>query len=73
MEHCLKDRETYDSFGVPCHAEAMRLLAEAGFIDITSETGDRIQATMVPQAKSFLDCMDEDRPSRHRDAEQVEP
>jgi hypothetical protein len=35
----------------------MRLLAEAGFIRIDDDTGDRIRATMLPEADAFLAWM----------------
>jgi hypothetical protein len=57
LDHCARPDGTLDSYLRPANAEAMRLLAEAGFISVDSEADDRIRATPLPVAKDFLAWM----------------
>jgi hypothetical protein len=57
LDHCARPDGTLDSYMRPANAEAMRLLAEAGFISVDSEIDDRIRATPLQQAKDFLAWM----------------
>jgi hypothetical protein len=57
LDHCTRPEGTLDSFGRLANAEAMRLLAEHGFIRIHEQAGDRLRATVTPEAKSFLAWM----------------
>jgi hypothetical protein len=57
LDHCARPEGTLDSYTRRANAEAMRLLAEAGFIRIDDDTGDRIRATMLPEADAFLAWM----------------
>jgi hypothetical protein len=54
LAHCAHPEGYLDSFGSAANAEAMRLLAEAGFIRIDAEAGQRIRATALPQSAAFL-------------------
>lgn len=54
LEHCANERGTYDSWLRQPNADAMRLLAEAGFLRIDSDMGDRVLATALPKADAFL-------------------
>jgi hypothetical protein len=49
LEHCARPEATLDSFGWRSNAEAMRILAQDGFIRIDAEDGDRIRAAVVPE------------------------
>ena len=57
LDHCARPEGTLDSFGWRSNAEAMRLVAEAGFIQIDAEDGDRIRATVLPEAEAFFAWM----------------
>jgi hypothetical protein len=58
LEHCARPEGALDSFGRAANAEAMRLLAEDGFIRIDDDAGDdRIRATMLPETEAFLAWM----------------
>jgi hypothetical protein len=54
LDHCARPEGTLDSFGRLANAEAMRVLAEDGFIRIDEDSGNRLRATVMPQAESFL-------------------
>ena len=54
LEHCTNDKGVLDSWALPANGEAMRLLAEAGFIDIDTDIGGRLRATVLPAAGAFL-------------------
>ena len=58
LDHCARPDGTLDSYMRPANAEAMRLLADAGFIRVDSEADDRIRATPLPDAKDFLAWVD---------------
>jgi hypothetical protein len=58
LEHCARPEGTLDSYTRWANAEAMRLLAEAEFIRIDADTGDRILATALPKAAAFLAWME---------------
>jgi hypothetical protein len=45
LDHCVRPDGTLDSYARRANAEAMRLLADADFIRIDDDTGDRIRAT----------------------------
>ena len=54
MAHCETSENKLDSFvGWPANENAMRLLAEAGFIEITSEHEGRIKAKPLPAASAL--------------------
>lgn len=42
------------SFGIEANADAMRALAEAGFIEIVEQTGERIRAVVLPAAEELV-------------------
>ena len=49
VAHCATPENTLDSFaGWPANENAMRFLAEAGFIEITREGEGRIEAKLSP-------------------------
>ena len=50
---------TLDSWAIRANAEAMRLVAEAGFIRIDAEAGRRVHATELPEAEAFLARMEQ--------------
>jgi hypothetical protein len=54
VAHCATAENTLDSFiGWPANENAMRLLAEAGFIEITREREGRIEAKLLPAASAL--------------------
>jgi len=55
LAHCATSENKLDSFlGWPANENAMRLLAEAGLIEITRERGDgRIEAKPLPAASAL--------------------
>ncbi|MGP0060452.1 MAG: hypothetical protein ACLPID_14300 [Beijerinckiaceae bacterium] len=56
LEHCSVPGGKIDSFiGYPAHVTAMRLLAEAGFIEIESEdeSAERVVAHVLPAAQEL--------------------
>jgi hypothetical protein len=53
IAHCERSENRLDSFGWPANENAMRLLAEAGFIEITSEREGRIEAKPLPAARAL--------------------
>ena len=54
VAHCATSENKLDSFvGWPANENAMRLLAEAGFIEITSEREGRIEAKLLPAASAL--------------------
>jgi hypothetical protein len=59
LEHCARpEAATLDSFGWRSNAEAMRILADSGFIRIDAEDGDCIRATVMPaEVDPFLAWM----------------
>lgn len=59
LEHCARPNGgQLDSFGWPVNAEAMRMLADAGFLSIEHEAGDEVRATVVlPEVEAFLAWM----------------
>jgi hypothetical protein len=59
LEHCVTDKGTLDSWGLRANTEPMRLVAEAGFIRIDQDTGERVRATVLPEADAFLARMNE--------------
>ena len=53
IAHCETSENKLDSFtGWPANANAMRLLAEAGLIEITSDSEGRIKAKPLPAASA---------------------
>lgn len=51
IAHCQTSENKLDSFvGWPAHKNAMRLLAEAGLIEIKSDLAERILAELLPAA-----------------------
>ena len=55
LEHCsTTDAGELDSFGIEANADAMRDLAQAGFIEIVEQTGERIRATVLPEAEALV-------------------
>jgi len=53
IAHCQTSENKLDSFtGWPANANAMRLLAEAGLIEITSDSEGRIKAKPLPAASA---------------------
>jgi hypothetical protein len=59
LEHCSTNKGTLDSWGLRADTESMRLLAEAGFIRIDEDTGERVRATVLPEAGAFVARMTE--------------
>jgi uncharacterized protein (DUF433 family) len=57
LAYCARPEGALDSFGWSANAEALRLLAEGGFIRIDDEAGDRIRATVLLEAEAFLAWM----------------
>ncbi len=57
LDHCARPDGTLDSYARRANAEAMRLLADADFIRIENDAGDRIRATVLPEAEAFLAWM----------------
>jgi hypothetical protein len=57
LDHCARPEGTLDSFGRVANAEAMRLLAEDGLIRFDEQAGDRLRATVMPEAETFLAWM----------------
>lgn len=57
LECCADPEGALDSSGRPASAEAMRWLAEDGFIQIDGESGDQVRATVLPEAETFLAWM----------------
>jgi hypothetical protein len=54
IAHCEWSENKLDSFvGWPANATAMRLLAERGLIEITSESEGRIEAKPLPAASAL--------------------
>jgi hypothetical protein len=54
VAHCATAEDQLDSFvGWPANENAMRLLAEAGFIKITSEREGRMEANLLPAASGL--------------------
>jgi len=52
--HCATLDDKLDSFrGWPANATAMRLLAEVGLIEITSDQDERLLAEVLPAASSL--------------------
>jgi len=49
---------TLDSYAISANAEAMGLLADAGYLAIQSEFGGRIIATISPKGVALLDRED---------------
>jgi hypothetical protein len=50
IAHCERSENKLDSFGWPANETAMRLLAEAGLIEIKSDVDGRIMADVLPAA-----------------------
>jgi hypothetical protein len=59
LEHCANDKGALDSWGLRANSEAMRLLAEPGFIRIDTDIGGRLRASVLPDADAFLAWMGE--------------
>ena len=53
-QHCGAGEGLLRSFGWKANARAMRLLAEASYIEILSEAGEEIEATVSPSGHDLL-------------------
>ena len=53
IAHCERSENKLDSFGWRANETAMRLLAEAGLIEITSDSERRIEAKPLPAASAL--------------------
>lgn len=54
LQHCgTNDKDKLDSWALSANAEAMRLLAEAGLIEIESEFSRRVFAHVLPAAQEL--------------------
>lgn len=54
VAHCTTSENRLDSFvGWPANENAMRLLADAGLIEITGECEGRIEAKLLPAASAL--------------------
>ncbi|HEX3984772.1 MAG TPA: hypothetical protein VHX12_13840 [Acidisoma sp.] len=54
-EHCsTMTASEVDSYGVEAHADAMRSLVEAGFIEIIEQTNGRMRAKMHPKGEELV-------------------
>jgi len=58
LQHCRGTGDALDSGALTANAEAMTFLAEAGLIRIEEEFGRRLQATVLPEAETFLAWME---------------
>jgi len=68
MAHCQISENKLDSLvGWPANRNAMRLLAEAGFIEITSDLGGRITADVLPAAGALTARIEAARRWRNRE------
>ena len=54
LDHCARPEGTLDSYERQANAEAMRLLADAGFIRVDEDVGGRVRATVLPKPTPFL-------------------
>ncbi len=63
LENCATDGDTLDSWGYSTNNEAMRILAEAGFIRIDEDADGRVRAKELPEAEAFLSRMAMKSPS----------
>jgi len=55
QEHCSTvTAGALDSFGLEAHADAMRALGDAGYIEITEQNGPHIRATILPAAETLV-------------------
>src|SRR5258708_6191246 len=57
LDHCVRPEGILDSFDRAANREAMQLLAEASFIRIDGQDGERIWVTVTPEAETFLAWM----------------
>lgn len=53
-QHCYLDGVEYDSRGLTANAEAIRLLAELGYMKIKSESGRCVVATLPERMLDYL-------------------
>jgi hypothetical protein len=59
IAHCQTSENRLDSsVGWPAHQNAMRLLAEAGLIQIKSDLDERILAEVLPAAGALTACIE---------------
>jgi hypothetical protein len=53
LDHCAQPDGIFDSYARLANADAMRLLAEGGFIRINDDAGDCIRAIVLLEADAF--------------------
>jgi hypothetical protein len=55
QEHCsTMNAGELNSFEIEANADAMRALAEAGFIEIVEQTSEHIRAVVLPAAEALV-------------------
>jgi hypothetical protein len=59
IEYCGDTNGVLDSWERPGNTQAMRLLAESGFLRIDEDDGERVRAIILPEADAFLARMAE--------------
>lgn len=55
QEHCgTMNAGEVDSYGIEANADAMKTLAEAGFIEVAERVDGRMRATVLPKGEALL-------------------
>lgn len=60
------DLDTLDSYDIPANADAMKALAEPGYIEITQQRGQRIFARLLPEGRALIERLRADQQVRER-------